>query len=207
MQDLIICSVGVHALEMAEIVERINAARPTWNLLGFFAEEKRLASCAGATLNDHPVLGTIADLPRYPDAMLAIGNEYKDPFPLERAASVVDPSSFVSRTARLGRGCVVYPACFIGHHAVLGDRVFMLSGCVVNHDDVLEDGVVLASGVTLAGAVRVEAGTYLGQSCTVRQFQKIGAGSLIGMGAVVVDDVAPKSVMIGNPARLLRHKN
>ena len=69
------------------------------------------------------------------------------------------------------------------------------------------DGVVLASGVTLAGAVRVEAGTYLGQSCTVRQFQKIGAGSLIGMGAVVVDDVAPKSVMIGNPARLLRHKN
>lgn len=207
MQDLIICSVGVHALEMAEIVERINRERPTWNLLGYAAEEKRLASCEGATLNGYPVLGSLAGLARYPDARLAVGNEFKDLFPLDRAATLVDPSCFVSRTARLGRGCVVYPGCTIGHNAVLGDRVFMLSGCIVNHDDVLEDGVVLASGVALAGAVHVEAGSYLGQSCTVRQYLRIGAGSLVGMGAVVVDAVPPGCVVVGNPARVLRTKS
>lgn len=206
MKDLILCSVGVHAMEMAEIVERINRAEPTWNLLGFFAERKRAEKAAGKRLNGYPVLGTLDNLPDYPQAALAPGNEFKDPFPLERAASIVDPSAFVSRSARLGAGCVVYPGCFIGYQATLGNRVFMLAGCAVNHDDVLEDNVVLASGVTLAGLVHVESGAYLGQGCTVRQHLRVGRGSLIGMGAVVVDDVPPDMVYVGNPARELRKR-
>jgi hypothetical protein len=34
VRDLLILGADVHALEMAEIVERINAAAPAWNLLG-----------------------------------------------------------------------------------------------------------------------------------------------------------------------------
>jgi acetyltransferase-like isoleucine patch superfamily enzyme len=52
----------------------------------------------------------------------------------------------------------------------------------------------------------VEAGCYLGQGCTVRQELRIGAGSLVGMGAVVVRDVPPGSVVAGNPARRLRDR-
>jgi acetyltransferase-like isoleucine patch superfamily enzyme len=206
MRHLIICSVGVHAMEMAEIVERVNRTVPTWSLLGFFAERHRIDGCRGQRLNGYPVLGTIDDLAAHPDAALVPGNEFKDPFPIDRAVSLVDPGATVSRSARIGPACVVYPRCFIGHNAVLGTRVFMLAGCVVNHDDVLGDNVVLASSVTLAGAVHVESGVYLGQSCTVRQHQRIGAGSLVGMGAVVVDDVPPRCVVVGNPARKLRDR-
>lgn len=206
MRDLIICSVGVHAMEMAEIVERINHAEPTWNLLGYFAEKKRVEESFGVERNGYPVLGTIDDLDRHPSAALAVGYGFNDPFPAERAATIVDPGAFVSRSARIGRACVIYPGCFIGYNAVLGDRVFLLSGSAVNHDDVLENGVVLASGVTLAGNVHVESGCYLGQACTVRQGLRIGAGSLVGMGAVVVKDVPPNSVMAGNPARKLRDR-
>jgi len=74
----------------------------------------------------------------------------------------------------------------------------------VNHDDVLGDRVIMASGACLAGGVRVGHGCYLGQSCTVRQRLTIGERSLIGMGAVVISDVEPGSVMVGNPARFLR---
>jgi len=35
---------------------------------------------------------------------------------------------------------------------------------------------------------------------------RIGRGSLIGMGAVVVKDVVPDSVIIGNPGRKLRDR-
>ncbi len=206
MQDLIICSVGCHALEMAEIVERINRVSPTWNLLGFFAEAKRLEAHAGKTLHGYPVLGSIADLDRFPAAALAPGNEFNDPFPIERAANIIDPTAFVSRGASFGRGLVLYPGCYVGVNARLGDRIFALSGAVINHDDVLEDGVCLCSNSTLAGQVYAEAGVYFGQSCTVRQYLRIGKGSLIGMGAVVVGDVPPNSVMAGNPARRLRDR-
>jgi sugar O-acyltransferase (sialic acid O-acetyltransferase NeuD family) len=191
-------------MEMAEIVERINGATPRWALRGFFSERKRFEGRRGTTLQGYPVLGTIDDLDAYGTAALAVGNEFKDPFPVERAVTLVDPAAFVSRSAQVGRGGVLYPGCFVGHNARLGDRVFCLAGAVINHDDVLEDGVCLCSHATLAGAVHVEAGAYLGQGCTVRQRLRIGAGALIGMGAVVVKDVAPRAVMVGNPARVLR---
>jgi acetyltransferase-like isoleucine patch superfamily enzyme len=58
----------------------------------------------------------------------------------------------------------------------------------------------------LAGEIHVEADCYLGQSCTVRQKLRIGRGSMVGMGAVVIADVEPNSVMVGNPARKLRER-
>jgi carbonic anhydrase/acetyltransferase-like protein (isoleucine patch superfamily) len=200
LRDLIILGGGVHSAEMVEIVERINYQTPTWNLLGYISPHDLQI---GALRNAYPVLGTPDALSDYPDALFVPDNEWKLALPpLNQLVSLVDPSVFISRTARIGPGCVVYPNSFIGFNATLGDRVFCLSGCVINHDCVLEDRVVLASSVTLAGSVAVEADCYLGQSCTIRQKLRIGRGSLIGMGAVVIRDVPPGSVIIGNPGRI-----
>jgi sugar O-acyltransferase (sialic acid O-acetyltransferase NeuD family) len=204
MRDLLILGTGAHAAEMAGIVERINAAAPTWRMLGFVSADPVGSS---GTLNGHPVLGAdaITDLR---DTALAVENEWPRPLSVsrERLASLVDPSVFVAPSACIGSGCVFFPHGFVGHRAQLGDEVFCLAGCILNHDVVVEDGVIMASGVVLAGSVHVEAGCYLGQFCTVRQQVRIGRGSLIGMGAVVLRDVPPNSVMVGNPARRLRDR-
>lgn len=205
MRDLLILGNGVHGAEMVEIVERINRTAPTWNLLGYLSPQE---GEAGRTRNGYPVLGSVSALVDYPDACLIPDNEWPRslPIPYERLVSLVDPTVFVSRTAVIGRGCVLYPHGFVGLNARLGDYIFCLSGSIINHDDVLEDHVVLASGVRLAGSVTVEAECYLGQSCTVRETTRIGRGSLIGMGAVVIRDVAPNSVIVGNPGRRLRSR-
>jgi sugar O-acyltransferase (sialic acid O-acetyltransferase NeuD family) len=202
VRELLILGTDVHAGEMAEIVERVNAARPEWRLLGYLTAD---AGRVGEVWNGYPILGTAADLERYPEAHLvpAFGWPETPGISPERWISLVDPSAFVSRTATLGAGCVVYPNCFVGLNARLGDRVFCLSGSVINHDDVLEDRVVVASGVLLAGSVHVESDCYLGQGCTVRQLLRVGRGSTVGMGAVVVRDVPAGSVVAGNPARRL----
>ena len=163
----------------------------------------------GQRINNLPVLGTIEQADRYPNARFVPGNEFpRDQIhvPADRLASLIDPSAFVSRTAQIGAGCVLYPNCYVGLNARLGDLVFVLSNCVINHDDVLEDRVVLASSVALAGGVHVEADCYLGQASSVRQFLRIGQGSLIGMGAVVTKDVPAHSVMAGSPARKLKDR-
>ncbi len=54
--------------------------------------------------------------------------------------------------------------------------------------------------------VHVESGCYLGQACTIKQYLTIGRESLIGMGSVVLKDVPPNSVMVGNPALWLRKR-
>jgi len=207
MKELLILGAGPHAQEMADIVQQINHVAPTWNLLGFLVPEAQ-AERVGETLGcGYSVLGTFVAVECYPDAFLAM--EYNCGFPdltCERVTSLVAPTAFVASTARIGRGCVIYPHCFVGHNAILGDRVFVLGGSVINHDAVLEDDVTVASQVSLAGFVHVEAGCYLGQACTVRQYLRIGRGSLIGMGSVVIADVPPNSVMVGNPARKLRDR-
>jgi acetyltransferase-like isoleucine patch superfamily enzyme len=202
MKDLIIPSVGIHALEMAEIVERINRASPTWNLRGFLTRDGQ--ERADKTIHGYPILGTARDIGRFADCWFVPDNERPVELPMGRVGNIVDPSAFVSRTARLGVGCVIYPHCYVGANAVLGDRVFVLAGAVINHDDRLDDDVVLCANVSLAGSVHVEAGCYIGQACTVRQRLRIGRGSFAGTGAVVVKDVPSEVVVVGNPARVLR---
>lgn len=204
MQDLLILGTGVHALEMVEILEHANRVAPRWKLAGLISADK---TQVGRTLNQVLVVGTPEDLGQYPHAALLpswADLPMMGELPMERVVSLVDPSAFVSRTASIGRGCVVYPHCFIGLNARLGDLVFCMTGCAINHDDVIGRRTALTSGVQLAGSVIIEPDCYLGQGCTVRQFVTIGRHSIIGMGAVVVNNVEPDSVMVGNPARLLR---
>ena len=48
----------------------------------------------------------------------------------------------------------------------------------------------------------IEDGAYLGWGSVIGPGVRIGAGAIVGEGAVVHDDVAPGTVVYGNPARL-----
>ena len=66
LHDLIILGSGIHSLEMAEIVERVNRLNPTWRFLGYVhpdagGEEER---------GGYPVLGGPEAIGRYADAVL-----------------------------------------------------------------------------------------------------------------------------------------
>jgi len=203
MRDLIILGTGIHATEMAEIVGRINLAEPAWKLLGHITAK---ADSEDSEFFGNPILGGPEALAGFPDACIVSDNEFpKDvPIPGERLVSIIDPSCYVHPSSEIGEGSVLYPGCFVGARARIGKRVFALTGCVINHDGTVGDVCTLATGVHLAGLVTIGNGCYLGQSCSIRQSLSVGEGSLVGMGAVVVKDVPPNSVMAGNPAKPIR---
>jgi acetyltransferase-like isoleucine patch superfamily enzyme len=52
--------------------------------------------------------------------------------------------------------------------------------------------------------VRIERGAFLGIRSVVLRGVTVGENAYVAAGAVVVDDVPPRTVVVGNPARIVR---
>jgi len=70
----------------------------------------------------------------------------------------------------------------------------------IGHDCLIESDVILCARVSLAGHCHVLKGAVLGLSSSLHPFSTIGAHAFVGMGSVVVKDVPPFFVVMGNPA-------
>lgn len=81
----------------------------------------------------------------------------------------------------------------------------------VAHDCVIGDYVTFAPRVMCNGNVHIDDHAYIGTGAILKQGTpdkplKIGKGAVVGMGAVVTKDVAPNTVVVGNPAKPLIRK-
>lgn len=84
----------------------------------------------------------------------------------------------------------------------VGDGCLIMSHCHVAHDCVLGDDVVLASSSALAGHVHVGDGARISGCAAVHQKVSIGRGAFVGGGSVLVHDLIPHGLAVGNRAHL-----
>lgn len=125
----------------------------------------------------------------------------------DRFATVVHPTASVSRMATLGPGTAILQHVTVSANARVGAHVVVLPQTVISHDCVIGDHTCITGGVCLSGMVQVGRACYIGTNASVRNGVRIGDGSLVGMGSVVLDDVEADTVVVGNPARLLRRQD
>jgi acetyltransferase-like isoleucine patch superfamily enzyme len=52
--------------------------------------------------------------------------------------------------------------------------------------------------------IRISRGAWIGARSIILKGVTIGAGAVVGMGSVVTKDVPPRTVVVGNPARVIR---
>jgi acyl-[acyl carrier protein]--UDP-N-acetylglucosamine O-acyltransferase len=76
----------------------------------------------------------------------------------------------------------------------------------VGHDVQIGEDVTVVAHAVLCGHVTIEDNAYIGAGALVKQRVRIGRNALVGMGAVVVGDVPPNCIVVGNPARFLRYR-
>jgi len=94
---------------------------------------------------------------------------------------------------RIGDNVRIEGQAYIPPLSVIGDDVFIGPAAVLTNDPYPMSGALV--GVKVMKGAAICAGAILKAGITV------GENSVVGMGAVVVGDVPPNTVVAGNPAR------
>lgn len=110
-------------------------------------------------------------------------------------------------TVRIGAGTTINGGLFIAHN---GRAIEIGSGCLFSHDVELrttdshkifdENGVRINEDRDIV----IGDGVWLGASVLVLKGVTIGGGCVVGARSVVTNDLAPRTLAVGSPARTVR---
>ena len=212
MTDLVFLGAGGTARDVLSLVEDLNRNRKQYRCVALLDDDKKLW---GRKVQGVPITGPLADAKRFDSEKFVntLGSprnyqcRYDVPtrlgLPAKRFATLIHPTVAVSASATVGEGTIILPHVVLLSGVMVGDQVLVLPGSILNHDVRVGDYTILASAVNLSGAVEIGSGSYIGSGACVIQSVKVGDNALVGMGSVVLKNVAPSTVVVGNPARLL----
>src|SRR5438067_5220838 len=176
-EPLIIIGTGGSAYDVLDVVEAINAAAPTWEVVGFLDDDR----VPGERHLGLEVLGPVADAARFEWCAFVnvIGSDRsyrvrprvvaRTGLPADRFATLAHPRAGVSPRARLGRGVLVNYGASVAGNVTVGDQVPIGPGCVVGHDTVIEPFAMLAPAAVVSGFCRVGEASYVGAGAMIRQ--------------------------------------
>jgi len=114
---------------------------------------------------------------------------------------VVGRGTLIENDTTIGALTKIQADAYITAYSTLEDSVFVAPCVVTTNDDFMgrtERRHELIKGPTIRRGARVGGGAIL---CPAVE---IGEDAFVGAGAVVVRDVPPRAVVVGNPARILR---
>jgi acetyltransferase-like isoleucine patch superfamily enzyme len=89
----------------------------------------------------------------------------------------------------------------IGDYTILAPNVYV-SDANHDYDDIMLP--ILFKGVTRDRSIRIEENCWLCTNCVISGDLIVGRGSIVGANAVVLTDVPPFSVIVGNPGRIVK---
>jgi sugar O-acyltransferase (sialic acid O-acetyltransferase NeuD family) len=113
-------------------------------------------------------------------------------------------TAFVAMGVTIGLGSQILANATICVDTVIGESCIINTGAVVDHECKIGNGVHICPGVKMAGCVEVDDYVTIGTGAVILPRIKIGTGAIIGAGAVVIRDVLPRTVVVGNPAQIIR---
>ena len=114
---------------------------------------------------------------------------------------VVGRGSLVENDTTIGAGTTIQANAYVTAYSTLEEDVFIAPCVVTTNDNFMgrtEDRHGRRKGPTIRRGARVGGGAVLLPGI------EVGEEAFVGAGAVVLQDVPPRAVVVGNPARHIR---
>lgn len=208
MKDIVIYGAGGYGREIACLINRINAVKPEWNLLGFLDDGEPVG-----TKNEYGVvLGDLAYINSYPkevSVVLAIGT----PSILQKLATsitnpkvnfpnLIDPDVLFldKNNVRLGKGNIICAKCVVSCNVDIADFNLFNIGVGIGHDASLGSYNVLMPNVNISGGVETGNCNLFGVKSTVLQYLKVGNNVKIGANSLLMRKAKDDGLYFGTPA-------
>jgi UDP-2-acetamido-3-amino-2,3-dideoxy-glucuronate N-acetyltransferase len=123
----------------------------------------------------------------------------------------------IREQARIGKKCILSKDVYVDHGVHVGDRCKIQNGVSVYHGVTLEDDVFVGPNATFTNDLYprafneeweyvptvVKQGASIGANATIICGVTLGEYCMVGAGSVVSQDVAPFTLVLGNPARVI----
>lgn len=124
--------------------------------------------------------------------------------------SHIMPNCTLGENCNIGQNVVVSPEVVLGNNVKVQNNVSIYTGVICEDDVFLGPSMVFTNVINPRSAVNrknqylktvVKKGASIGANATIVCGNDIGAFSFIGAGAVVVKEVLPYALVVGNPSK------
>ena len=132
-------------------------------------------------------------------ARLSISKRVKHEFGL-----IYHKSSSITNIGMIGQGSMIMPQSIIQVDSKIGDHVIVNSGAIIEHDSVIGDFAHVGPGAVVCGGVKIGEGATIGANATILPGITVGPWAVVGGGSVIIKSIEKGSVVVGNPARVIR---
>ncbi|HEY1805438.1 MAG TPA: acyltransferase [Terracidiphilus sp.] len=114
----------------------------------------------------------------------------------------------IQKNARIGKRCKISSHSFICEGVDIHDNVFIGHGVTFTNDiyprSTNSDGTLQTGADWDVRPTVVRKGASIGSGVTLLCNLSVGENAIVGAGSVVTRDVPPNTIVVGNPARVLR---
>ncbi len=119
--------------------------------------------------------------------------------------NIISKNAYCENKMLLGKGIQIFPNSVVQTNTKIGDYSILNTGSILEHDCVVGNGVHIMPGAVIGGNTKIGNYVTIGLNATVMPKIEIEEGAFIGAGAVVTKNIKKNEVVVGNPAKFLKH--
>lgn len=209
-EDCIIVGAGTYGQVYAEYL------KDKYKILGFIDDN---VDVIGTKIGEHRVLGDfdylLNQFDKSSNLFIPIGNNKVRTTLLKKAIDAgfktpnfIHPHCQIHESVKIGKCVYILPGTNIMPLTTINDFVLISMGVNIAHHTIIEEGCFFSQGSNIGASIHFEKNVFCGIASTVMTGVKtVGEESVIGASAVIIRDIPKKSVVVGNPGKVIKINN